>query len=120
MVLLINCKIKFMKQRLLKIGMFLFAIFSFGFTQAQETVTGTVTDGEMPLPGVNIFVKGTSKGTVTDFDGNYSLNNVSGDGVLVFSFVGFAQQEIPVNGRTTIDATMAEDASALSEVGSFE
>jgi iron complex outermembrane receptor protein len=105
-----------MKQRLLMIGMFLLAIFSFGFTQAQETVTGTVTDGEMPLPGVNIFVKGTSNGTVTDFDGNYSLNNVPNDGVLVFSFVGFAQQEIPVNGRTTIDATMAEDASALSEV----
>lgn len=105
-----------MKHGLLKIGLFLSAIFCFGFTQAQETVTGTVTDGEMPLPGVNVVVKGTSNGTVTDFDGNYSLNNVPTDGVLVFSFVGYAQQEIPVNGRTTINATMAEDAAALSEV----
>lgn len=105
-----------MKHGLLKIGLFLSAIFCFGFTQAQETVRGTVTDGEMPLPGVNVVVKGTSNGTVTDFDGNYSLNNVPTDGVLVFSFVGYAQQEIPVNGRTTIDATMAEDAAALSEV----
>ncbi|SFF91858.1 iron complex outermembrane recepter protein [Salegentibacter agarivorans] len=105
-----------MKQGLLKIGLFLFAICSFGFVQAQETITGTVTDGEMPLPGVNVVVKGTSNGTVTDFDGNYSLDNVPGDGILVFSFVGFAQQEISVDGRTTINATMAEDASALSEV----
>ncbi|TDN83054.1 iron complex outermembrane receptor protein [Salegentibacter sp. 24] len=105
-----------MKQRLLKIGMFLFAIFSFAFTQAQETVTGTVTDGEMPLPGVNIFVKGTSNGTVTDFDGNFSLDNVSSDAVLVFSFVGYSQQEIPLNGRTTLNVTMEEDAAALSEV----
>ena len=80
-----------MKQGVLKIGLFLFAICSFGFVQAQETITGTVTDGEMPLPGVNVVVKGTSNGTVTDFDGNYSLNDVPGDGVLVFSFVGYAQ-----------------------------
>lgn len=105
-----------MKQGLLKVGIFLFAFLCFGYAQAQNTVSGTVTDGSMPLPGVNIVEKGTSNGTTSDFDGNYSLNNVADDAVLVFSFVGFTQQEIPVNGQQTINVTMQEDAAALSEV----
>ena len=104
-----------MEQRLLKFSFILMAVFCFGFTQAQE-VSGTVTDGQMPLPGVNILVKGTSNGTTTDFDGNYSLTEVPEDAVLVFSFLGFATQEIPVSGRSTINVTMQEDAAALSEV----
>ncbi len=106
-----------MEQRLFKISLFCFSLLSFGFLQAQSTVSGRVIDGtDMPLPGVNIVVKGTSNGTTTDFDGNYSLDEVADDAVLVFSFVGFAQQEIPVNGRQTINLTMQEDADALSEV----
>ena len=104
-----------MEQRLLKFSFILMAVFCFGFTQAQE-VSGTVTDGQMPLPGVNILVKGTTNGTTTDFDGNYSLAEVPDGAVLVFSFLGFSTQEIPVNGRSTINVTLEEDAAALSEV----
>ena len=104
-----------MEQRLLKLSLFVLAVFSFSFSQAQ-TVSGTVTDGEMPLPGVNILVQGTTNGTTTDFDGNYSLENVPADAVLVFSYLGFADQEVPVNGRSTINVVMQEDAAALREV----
>lgn len=104
-----------MKQKLPKICFLLITIFCFGFAQAQE-VSGTVTDGQMPLPGVNIMVQGTSNGTTTDFDGNYLLTDVPDNAVLVFSFLSFATQEIPVGGRSTINVTLQEDAAALSEV----
>jgi len=70
------------------------------------------------LPGVNIIIKGTSSGTTSDAEGNYSLNvpeNAS-EGTLVFSFIGFSTQEQPINGRTTIDVAMQPDVQALSEV----
>lgn len=105
-----------MKQRLFKVSLFLLAIFCFAFAEAQTTVSGTVTDGTLPMPGVNIFIQGTTTGTTTDFDGMYTLNNVPNDAVLVFSFIGFSQQVIPVNGRSTINVTLQEDAAALSEV----
>jgi len=104
-----------MKNSLLK-GLFLLgAIFSFGMANAQ-TITGTVSDASGPLPGANVLVKGTTNGTQTDFDGNYTLNNVATDAILVFSYVGFKSQEIAVNGRTTINTTLEEDASELDEV----
>ena len=104
-----------MKQKILRGYLFLMTVLSFAFVEAQ-TISGTVTDGQLPIPGVNILVQGTSNGTTTDFDGVYTLNNVPEDAVLVFSFVGYATQEIPVNGRQTINVTLGEDASALSEV----
>lgn len=80
------------------------------------TITGTVTDQDgAPLPGANVLVKGTTNGTQTDFDGNYTINADS-NATLVFSYIGFARQEVAVNGRTTINVSMAEDASQLSEV----
>ncbi len=82
----------------------------------QSTVTGTVTDGDgNPLPGANVLVKGTTNGTQTDFDGNYTIDALS-DATLVFSYIGFASQEIAVNGQSTINVTMSEDANQLSEV----
>lgn len=105
-----------MKQQFLKVSLFFLAVFAFSFAEAQTTVEGKVTDGSLPLPGVNIFIQGTNVGTTTDFDGLYTLNNVPEDAVLVFSFVGFSQQVIPVNGRSTINVTLQEDAAALSEV----
>lgn len=83
-----------------------------------QTVTGTVTSGEdgSPLPGVSVLVKGTTRGTTTASDGKYSIATESADAVLVFSFIGFRTQEIPVGGQTTIDVVLAEDASQLSEV----
>lgn len=88
-----------------------------GSMYAQEiTVSGNVTDGNMPLPGVNVFVNDTNNGTTTDFDGNFSLSNVPSNATLRFSFMGYEAQEISVNARTVINVTMQDDAQALSEV----
>ena len=86
------------------------------FAQETQTVNGTVTDGDgMPLPGVNIVVKGTSRGTQSDFDGNYSILAKSND-ILVFTYVGFVSQEYRVGNATTINAVMETDAAELEEV----
>ncbi len=80
-------------------------------------IKGMVTDATgIPLPGVNIIVKGTSKGTQTNFDGKYSLENVSEDAIIVCSFLGFRTQEISVEGRSTINVKMEEDAAELTEI----
>ena len=85
---------------------------------AQSTVKGTVTDkaNAMPLPGVNVLVKGTTTGTSTDFDGKYTLNNVNNGDVIVFSYLGFITQEIVYSGQATIDVSMSEDAAQLDEI----
>lgn len=80
-------------------------------------VTGTVTSGKgEPLPGVNILVKGTSIGAVTDIDGKYNISVPDEKNILVFSFIGFTTQEVPVNGRTIIDVILEQDISTLDEV----
>ena len=82
----------------------------------QDTVTGTVTDSNgAPLPGASILVKGTTNGTQTDFDGNYSITADS-NATLVFSYVGFTTQEIVVGTQNAIDVTLVEDADQLEEV----
>ncbi|MFW6289418.1 MAG: SusC/RagA family TonB-linked outer membrane protein [Mariniphaga sp.] len=84
---------------------------------AQHRVSGTVSDAEgAGIPGATVIEKGTSNGTITNTDGNYSLNVSSGSSVLVFSFVGMTTQEIPVDNRSTVDATMTVDAIGLDEV----
>ena len=85
---------------------------------AQQTVSGTVTEAGtgLPIPGVNILIKGTNTGTASDFDGNYSLSGVNENDVLVFSYVGFKVQEIPYNGQTTLNVEMEVSAAALEEV----
>lgn len=86
-------------------------------TLQQKSISGTVTDPSgSPLPGVNIVVKGTTRGTITDADGNYSLSDVSGDATLVFSFVGYLKEEIEVADQTVIDLIMVEDILSLDEV----
>ncbi|SHI90651.1 TonB-dependent receptor [Pseudozobellia thermophila] len=81
---------------------------SYSFTYSQTTVSGTVRDGSgEPLPGVNILEKGTTNGTVTDFDGNYSIDVAAG-AVLVFSYIGFNTQEVNTTGQGTIDVTLSE------------
>ncbi|MBN2817757.1 MAG: TonB-dependent receptor [Bacteroidales bacterium] len=85
--------------------------------QQQQTVSGQVTDSSgQPLPGVTVLTKGTTNGTITDVDGNYNLNNVPPDGVLVFSFVGMKMQEIAVAGQNRINLVMEEDAIGIEEV----
>jgi len=84
---------------------------------AQQTITGTVSDASGNLlPGVGIIIKGSTIGTSTDFDGNYSLSNVKTGNILVFSYVGFKTQEIIVTNNATINVALAEDAQALDEV----
>ncbi|SFW30924.1 TonB-linked outer membrane protein, SusC/RagA family [Sinomicrobium oceani] len=87
-----------------------------GALQAQVTVSGTVSDGMGPLPGANIVVKGTTHGTQTDFDGNYTLEDVPEDATLVFSYIGYQNNEVSVAGKTTINVTLQEDTQALDEV----
>ncbi|RKR13472.1 TonB-linked SusC/RagA family outer membrane protein [Maribacter vaceletii] len=91
-------------------------IFSFITLQAQQkNVKGTVSDNSGPLPGVSIFVKGTSNGVVSDFDGNYSINANDSD-ILVFSYIGFSSKEINVKNQTVINVSLVEDVSQLEEV----
>ncbi|MGV8090234.1 MAG: SusC/RagA family TonB-linked outer membrane protein [Mangrovibacterium sp.] len=87
------------------------------FAQKQSNIKGKVTDPTgVPLPGVTIVVKGTTQGTITDRDGNYSLSNVPGDATLVFSFVGMRAQQVPVAGKTTINVVMEEETVGIEEV----
>lgn len=83
----------------------------------QAAIRGTVTSetGE-PLPGVTVVVKGTTQGTVTDTNGEYTLGNIPEGAILVFSFVGMQTQEIEVGEQTTIDITMLEDVIGIEEV----
>lgn len=86
------------------------------FAQGQ-TVSGYVTDDlNEPLPGVNVQVKGTTTGVITDINGKYNLSNVPSNATLVFSFVGFSTKEIKVGKQKTINVQMAEDSEILSEV----
>ncbi|TWV64567.1 SusC/RagA family TonB-linked outer membrane protein [Parabacteroides distasonis] len=85
--------------------------------QQGKKVTGVVVDGTgEPVIGANVVVKGTTNGTITDFDGNYSLEGVPADGVLVFSYIGYLSQEIPVGNQSMIKVTLKEDTQTLDEV----
>jgi CarboxypepD_reg-like domain len=94
-------------------------IVSLGFLVAQErTITGTVTaaaDGS-GIPGVNVILKGTTKGAITDTKGQYSLTVPAKGGTLVFSFVGYKSQEVVLGIQNTVNITMQEDSQALSEI----
>ncbi len=84
---------------------------------AQNAVSGKVTDssGE-PLVGVNVLVKGTTTGTMTDLDGNYSLSGLKQGSVLVFSSIGFSSQEVTVGSQRTINVQLKDDSAFLDEV----
>lgn len=85
--------------------------------QQPRNVSGKVADSSgQPLLGVSVVIKGTTVGTVTDFEGNYFLANVSANATLVYSFVGMKVQEIPMNSRGIIDVAMVEDVIGIEEV----
>ncbi|MEC7769748.1 MAG: TonB-dependent receptor [Bacteroidota bacterium] len=88
---------------------------SYGYSQT-KTVTGTVSDNMGPMPGVNVLVKGTTNGVVTNFDGEFTIDDVSNDDTLVFSYVGFLTQEVPVGDQEEINIVLEEDTQALDEV----
>lgn len=83
---------------------------------AQVSVTGTVSDEEgLPIPGVNILIKGTDTGTLTDFDGKFSIDAEVGD-ILIFSYLGFESKEIEINEKFDLNITLQENIDALDEV----
>ena len=94
----------------------LMGLFSFTAFSQTTSVTGSVIDENGPLPGVTILLKGTANGVVSDFDGNYAISNIPPDGVLVFSYVGYLTQEIPVNNQSVINAILQTDVSSLDEI----
>lgn len=89
-----------------------------GSAYAQSEVSGTVIDEETgdPLTGVNIVLQGTSTGTATDIDGNYSLEVPSLDETLVVTYIGYIRQEIPIDGRNEIDIVLTPDRAELDDI----
>ena len=84
---------------------------------AQNALKGKVVDNnQQPLPSVNIMVEGTKNGTVTDFDGNFSLTNVKKGENVVFSYLGFKNQNLAFNGQNNVTIVMVEDATQLQDV----
>lgn len=83
--------------------------------QATHTVKGVVEDALGPIAGANVVEKGTTNGTITDMDGNFTLN-VAPNATLVISYIGYKDQEIAVNNKTNIQVKLAEDSQALDEV----
>jgi TonB-linked SusC/RagA family outer membrane protein len=86
----------------------------FSFAQ-EKTVTGTITDGKLPLPGANVVIKGTSKGVSADMDGKYSIKAKPGD-VLVISFTGYDDKSITVGAANSYNVVVKEKAEILGEV----
>jgi len=106
-------------NKFLRISITLMVLLLFHYSYAQETtVTGKVTASEdgSPIPGVNVFLQGTTTGTVTDFDGNYRIEVPSGGGVLVFRFIGLTTVEEDIGSRSVIDVAMGYESTQLSEV----
>lgn len=88
-----------------------------GYAQSTINISGTVVSESegMPLPGVNVIEKGTSNGAITGMDGTYSID-APADATLVFSYIGFQEQEIAVNGRTHIDVSLEQNVNALDQM----
>jgi len=104
-----------LKFRLVTIAMVIVCMQSV-FSQS-KSVNGQVTDvSGLPIPGVTVLVENTSNGASTDFDGNYTLNNVASTDNLVFSFVGYGTQKILVGDQTTINVVLQESSESLEEI----
>ncbi|MGB8359337.1 MAG: carboxypeptidase-like regulatory domain-containing protein, partial [Bacteroidales bacterium] len=102
-----------------KLIFIILAAFFVNAAMAQTRVTGTVTASEdgSPIPYAVVLLKGArGVGTNTDAEGKYAISNVSSDAVLIFSYVGYKKQEIPVAGRTVVNVELVTDALSLDEV----
>ena len=109
--LITKSKSKYFKNLGFMILLFVFS----ASVNAQTTVSGTVSDNSGPIPGVNIIIKGTNVSAATNFDGTYSIKTAP-NAVLVFSFIGYRSQEVPVGNKSQINVTLEEDVSSLKEV----
>lgn len=97
--------------------MFFFSMLSAATFAQQKNITGKVTDvTKEGMPGVNVQIKGLAQGTITDFDGNYSITVPDSKAVLVFSFIGYTSREVPVGNKTVVNVNLEEDTQALDEV----
>lgn len=95
--------------------LFVTLVFSGSLMAQKTTISGSVNDATIALPGVNVIEKGTTNGVTTDFDGNYSID-VSEGAILVFSYVGFEAQEVVVGNQTDITVSLQANTQALEEV----
>ena len=95
--------------------LFLLGIMLSGSIIYGQTVKGVVSDANGPLPGVNINVKGSSESAATDFDGNFTIK-ADANSVLVFSYIGYINQEVSVSGKSEVNAVLVEDSQKLNEV----
>ncbi len=104
-----------MKKNLI---LFLMLIFFSSATWGQKRITGTVKDAQTSeaLPGVNVVIKGTTNGTVTNIEGGYSLEVPSDETILIFSFIGYENQEVLVNAQNVIDVLLKTEVTGLDEV----
>ncbi|MGQ1890336.1 SusC/RagA family TonB-linked outer membrane protein [Thermophagus sp. OGC60D27] len=110
-----SCGKKFLTRFSFALAAFFF-LTTAAFAQDQKTVTGQVTDEQnRPLPGVNVVIKGTMQGTITDTDGNYQIQAASGD-VLQFSFIGFQTLEVAVGEQSEVNVALAERTTGIDEV----
>ena len=110
-----------LKKISLQAAIFLmFLCASFGLQAQQKMVSGTITSAEdnEPLPGVNVFIKGTTSGSITDADGKYSLEIPEGinSPTLVYSYIGYATQELPIANKSVMDFAMTIDTKTLEDV----
>lgn len=105
-----------MKKALLSLVLAMLTVFS--VIAQSRTVTGKVTSAEEPegIPGVNVLVKGSATGTITDLDGVYSVQVPAGSDALVFSFVGYLSQEIAIGNQNTVNVVLEQDVASLEEV----
>ncbi len=96
----------------------LLTLFSSTYLYSQRTVTGKITTAEDPLglPGANVTIKGTTIGTISDLDGNYSIELPSDSSIIVYSFLGYNIQEIISNGKTVIDVELIPSSESIEEV----
>lgn len=113
---------KLKSKRIPCIGTFLlmavFMAFSLGAFAQQKSISGVVTesDGNAPMPGVTVVVKGTTTGTITDVDGKYTLMVPANAQTLSFSYIGMLSQDVPISGKSTINVAMKADVIGLDEV----
>jgi TonB-linked SusC/RagA family outer membrane protein len=105
---------KFKKELIKYLSLLIILVSS--FASAQQSVSGSISDGDGPLPGVTIVEKGTDNGVSSDFDGNYTITTTNQDAVLVFSYIGFLTQEISVGDSSSMDVQLSQDVQGLEEV----
>ena len=95
--------------------MLVLLLFSVTLQAQNNSIKGTVSDNIGTMPGVNVIIKGTNIGTLTDSDGNFQITAKTND-TLMFSYLGYKSQEVPINNRNTINIKLREDTTTLSEV----